>query len=275
MRWKDETMNKNLMIDKKVVAIDIVLENCQGMHFSIDDFKTIYIRGLQTNLSKSEWDDPCEMKSYLYASGGVDLTIKKEANRTDKLFLSHDDSRPPFDYLLHMPNIVRLCLVHEDESETRIEVPYEEAMGSSSWDEESIMQTSRLEDDGNLFIEIYGDADIEERKLANEEAIGKRKPRHDEKYYMNSKIKFTALQEPRTAMELLWMTERYFSEYGARLYRTSSCSDILLYPLPEDEKFDTDSPEADFHHATGYFNYVRNVFNIETVGELRNGERLT
>ena len=255
MRRKDETMNKDLMIDKKVVAIDIVLENCQGMHFSIDDFKDIYIRGLQTNLSKSEWDDPCEMKSYLYASGGVDLIIKKEANRTDKLFHSFEDSHPPFDYLLHTQNIVELCLVHEDESETRIVVPYEEAMGVSSWDEESIMQTTSLEDDGNLFIRIYGDADIEERKLANEEAIGKKKPRHNEKYYMNSKIKFTDLKPPRTTLELLWMTERYFSEYGARLY--------------------ADSTEADFQDATGYFNYARGIFNIETIGELKQGERLT
>ena len=34
-------MNENLTINKKVVAIDIVLENCQGMHFSIDDFISI------------------------------------------------------------------------------------------------------------------------------------------------------------------------------------------------------------------------------------------
>lgn len=246
-------MNKNLMIDKKVVAIDIVLENCQGMHFSIDDFSNIRIYGIQTNLSKR--NDSCEMESSLYASGGVELTIKKEANKTDKLFLSFGDSRPPFDYLLHIPNIVWICLVHEDESETKIKVPYEVAMGVSSWDEESIMQTSRLEDDGNLFIEIYGDADIEERKLANEEEIGKREPRHDEQYYMNSKIKFTALKPPTTTLELLWMTERYFSEYGARLYAGSA--------------------EDDFQDATGYFNYARGIFNIETIGELKQGERLT
>ena len=259
-------MDENLNISENVVAIDIVLENCQGMHFSIDDFENIYIRGLQTNLSKR--DDSCGMESHLYASGGVYLTIKKEANRTDKLFLSFEDSRPPFDYLLHIPNIVWLCLVHEDESVTRIEVPYEAAMGVPS-DDASIMQTARLEDDGNLFIRIYGDADIEARKLANEEEIEKRKPRRDEKYYMNSRIKFTALKVPRTTLELLWMTERYFSQYGARLYGTSK------EPLPKGRKFDKDSPEADFQDATSYFNYVRNIFNIESIGALKNGEGLT
>lgn len=246
-------MNENLMIDKKVVAIDIVLENCQGMHFSIDDFTSVGIDGIQTNISKR--NDSCEMESSLYASGGAYLRIKKEANDKGKLFISHDTSRLPFDYLLSTPNIVRLLLIHEDESTTSIDVPYEEAMGDPSWSEESIMQTARLEDNGNLFIKIYGDADIEERKLANEEEIGKRKPRHDEKYYMNSKIKFTALKPPITTLELLWMTERYFSEYGARLYAGSA--------------------EDDFQDATGYFNYARGIFNIETIGELKQGERLT
>ncbi len=253
-------MNENLTVNKNVVGVDVVLENCQEMHFSIEDFEDIRIYGLQTNLSKSKWDGPCKIDSYLYASGGVYLTIKKEANRTDKIFLSFkdsiplEDSNPPFDYFLNISNIVRLCLVHEDESKTRIDVPYEVAMGASCWSEESIMQTAHLEDDGNLSIRIYGDADIEERKLANEEEIEKRKPRHDEKYYMNSRIKFTDLKAPRTTLELLWMTERYFSEYGTRLY--------------------ADSSEADFKDATGYFNYVRDIFNIETIGELKQGERL-
>ena len=262
-------MDENLAFNKRVVGIDIVLETCQGIHFSIDDFQHISIHGIQTNLTKG--NEFCDLESYFYASGGVRLCIKKEANDTEKLFFSVKGIRPPFDHLLSTPNITWLHLIHDDKNMTRIAVPYEPAIGTSSWDEASIMQSTRMMEDGNLFIRIYGDADIEERRLANEEEIRKRKPRHDEKYYMNSKIKFTDLQAPRTEMELLWMTERYFSEYGAHLYRDRTLND----PHPKDRKLDPNSPETDFNNATGYFNYAREIFNIETVGELIRGENLT
>lgn len=131
---------------EKIVAVDIVLENCEVFRFDVKDFEWIYIRDVRPTY------DVCAYGNEMYyrAYGGVELCIAREANRTavySPECLNDLLDYTPFQRLQWHPDVTALDLLYSDGTAHYIYVPFD-------GEETSSLQSTHEDEEGNLCLNI-------------------------------------------------------------------------------------------------------------------------
>ena len=128
---------------EKIVAVDIVLENCEVLSFDVKDFNQIHIRDVRPVYDMGA----CRRETHYRVYGGVELNIARAANYTATHWPEMISYLTPFQRLKCSPDVTALDLIYSDGTTQYIYVPFD-------GEEESSLQSTYEDEEGDLCLTI-------------------------------------------------------------------------------------------------------------------------
>ena len=160
--------NKNLhpLVNKELVSVDIVLENCEVYNIPVDGIYKLSVGDINFSFDVhvnglSKYTQPGEMWTQAYTDF-VWIALNKKGMNVESGWadMFEDDENKPFYERVKANDITHLDFIFDDGSNLYISVPWED--GSTEWNNK--LQKNDIRDD-ILFIKIEEKQDVSDEEL--------------------------------------------------------------------------------------------------------------